>query len=191
MKTIGITGGIGSGKSTVAKIFVSMGYPVYNSDVRAKKIINSNPEVVRELSNLFGNDIYENNQLNRKKLASIVFQNKEKLAELNAIVHPAVGQDFTNWKSNQNTEIVFKEAAIIFETGIYKSLDKIILVTAPVSTRINRVKKRDNSTKEEIENRIKNQWSDEKKIPLSDYVIDNSGEVLVIPQVLEILKKLT
>lgn len=190
MKTIGITGGIGSGKSTVAKIFVSMGYPVYNSDVRAKNILNVNPKVVSEISNLFGKGIYNNRKIDRKKLARIVFEDNEKLAKLNAIVHPAVGEDFETWKANQTTSFVLKESAILFETGIYKNLDSIILVTSPIQTRIERVQNRDNSTKEEVESRIKNQWLDEKKIPLSNFIIDNSGDTLVIPQVLEIIEKI-
>lgn len=190
MKTIGITGGIGSGKSTVAKIFVSMGYPVYNSDVRAKDILNVNPKVISKISNLFGKNIYNDGEIDRKKLASIVFGDKEKLAKLNAIVHPAVGEDFETWRANQTTSFVLKESAILFETGIYKKLDSIILVTSPIKTRIERIQIRDNSTQKEIESRIQNQWLDEKKIPLSNFIIDNSGEILIIPQVLQIIEKI-
>lgn len=189
-QTIGITGGIGSGKSVVAKILISMGYPVYNSDDRAKELINSNPELIAKIKSEFGSDIYTNLVLDRKKMAEIVFNNPNKLAALNGLVHPAVGKDFESWKNSRTTQFVFKEAAILFETGIYKDMDSVILVTAPISIRIDRVQKRDNASKEEIENRMKNQWSDEKKIKLSDFVIDNSGDKMVIPQVMEVLKSL-
>ncbi len=189
-QTIGITGGIGSGKSVVAKILISMGYPVYNSDDRAKDLINSNPELIAKIKSEFGNDIYTDLGLERKKMAAIVFNDPNKLAVLNSLVHPAVGKDFESWKNSQTTKFVFKEAAILFETGIYKDLDAVILVTAPISIRIDRVQKRDNASKEEIENRMKNQWSDEEKIKLSDYVIDNSGNQLIIPQVTQVIESL-
>lgn len=187
MITVGLTGGIGSGKSTVAKVFLAMGIPVYNSDDRAKKLMTESIEVVNSVKNLFGDDIYENNQLNRQKLASIVFNNKEKLGQLNGIVHPAVAKDFAHWKAEQKSYFVVKEAAILFEIGAYKELDYNILVTAPVDTRIERTIKRDNTTKEEVLSRMKNQWEEKQKIPLANFIIDNSGEKLVIPQVLEVI----
>ena len=187
MKTIGITGGIGSGKSTVAKVFVSMGYPVYNSDLMAKKLINSDPTLIEKIQNNFGKSIYQDGILNRKQLAEIVFNNPEKLTLLNSLVHPAVGRDFESWKKEQTTSIVFKEAAIIFELGLNKSLDATILVITPESTRIERVIKRDNTTKELVLERMNNQWSDEKKSILADYFIDNSGNTMVIPQVQKII----
>lgn len=189
-KTLGITGGIGSGKSIVGKVLETMGYPVYNSDTRAKELINESPELRAELQLAFGESIYSPTGLDRKKMAGIVFNNTDKLSLLNSIVHPAVGNDFDSWRNNQSTNIVFKEAAILFETGIYKSLDGVILVTAPIQTRINRVIKRDQTTQTEVESRMKNQWSDEEKLKLSDYVIDNSGEIMVIPQVAKLLKTL-
>lgn len=190
MKLIGITGGIGSGKSTVAKVFISMGYPVYNSDTKAKELINNNEELIHSLKKTFGEDIYNPQGLDRKKMASIVFNNPEKLELLNSITHPAVGKDFENWVESQETSFVMKEAAILFETGIYKSLDKNILVSAPEETRIERVIKRDNTTREQVISRMKNQWSEEKKMELADFVIDNSGSELVIPQVLEIINNI-
>ena len=189
-QTIGITGGIGSGKSVVANILISMGYPVYNSDTRAKEIINTQEKLRSEIKREFGKDIYTECGLDRKKMAEIVFNNPNKLAALNGLVHPAVGIDFEAWKNSKTTPFVFKEAAILFETGIYNEIDSLILVTAPISIRINRVMKRDKASKEEVENRMKNQWSDEKKIKLSDFVIDNSGVKMVIPQVMEVLKSL-
>jgi dephospho-CoA kinase len=190
MKLIGITGGIGSGKSTIAKVFTSMGYPVYNSDTRAKELINSNEKLINSIKLSFGDDLYNSQGLDRKKMASIVFNNPEKLELLNSIIHPAVGKDFEDWVDSQNTSFVLKEAAILFETGIYKSLDKTILVSALQETRIKRVMKRDNTTQEEVLSRMKNQWSEEKKTKLADYVIDNSGNELVIPQILQIIEQI-
>ena len=190
MKLIGITGGIGSGKSTIAKVFMSIGYPVYNSDTRAKELINSNEELINSIKLSFGDDLYNSQGLDRKKMASIVFNNPEKLELLNSIIHPTVGKDFEKWIDSQNTSFILKEAAILFETGIYKSLHKIILVSAPQETRIERVIKRDNTNREEVLSRMNNQWSEEKKTELADYVIDNSGNKLVIPQVLEIIKQI-
>jgi dephospho-CoA kinase len=190
MKLIGITGGIGSGKSTIAKVFTSMGYPVYNSDTRAKELINSNEKLINSIKLSFGDDLYNSQGLDRKKMASIVFNNPEKLELLNSIIHPAVGKDFEDWVDSRNTSFVLKEAAILFETGIYKSLDKTILVSALQETRIKRVMKRDNTTQEEVLSRMKNQWSEEKKTKLADYVIDNSGNELVIPQILQIIEQI-
>ncbi len=191
MKIIGITGGIGSGKSTIAKVFISMGFPVYNSDVRAKELINSDEDVINSIKQEFGSNIYSSKGLDRKKMASIVFTDSDKLQKLNNIVHPAVGKDFENWCSTKNSTFVLKEAAILFETGIYKNLDKTILVTCPKEERINRVMKRDSATKEAIEARMNNQWSEEKKKELADYIIDNSGEEMVIPQVISLIKTLS
>ena len=191
MRIIGITGGIGSGKSTIAKVFISMGFPVYNSDTRAKELINSNIDVIDSIKQEFGDDIYSSEGLYRKKMASIVFSDSDKLQKLNSIVHPAVGLDFDKWANSQNTSFVLKEAAILFETGIYKSLDKTILVTCPKEERINRVMKRDSATKEAIEARMNSQWSEEKKKELADYIIDNSGEEMVIPQVISLINRLS
>jgi dephospho-CoA kinase len=189
-KIIGITGGIGSGKSVVAKILISMGYPVYNSDTEAKELINSNPELIFQIKQEFGNNIYTEDGLDSKKMAYIVFNNPEKLAKLNSLTHPAVGKDFENWVNKQKTNLVFKEAAILFETGIYKSLEGIVLVTAPVKTRVKRVMQRDSVTALEVKNRMKNQWSDERKLTLSDFVIDNSDGVKVIPQVIKMIEEI-
>ncbi|MDA9066474.1 dephospho-CoA kinase [Flavobacteriales bacterium] len=191
MRIIGITGGIGSGKSTIAKVFISIGFPVYNSDTRAKELINSNIDVIDSIKQEFGDDIYSSEGLDRKKMASIVFSDSDKLQKLNSIVHPAVGLDFDKWANSQNTSFVLKEAAILFETGIYKSLDKTILVTCPKEERINRVMKRDSATKEAIEARMNSQWSEEKKKELADYIIDNSGEEMVIPQVISLINRLS
>lgn len=187
---IGITGGIGSGKSVAANILNSMGYPVYNSDDRAKILINKDSSLILKIKESFGN-VYNTEGLDRQKMANIVFNNPVKLALLNSIVHPAVGHDFDLWVDKQSSSLVFKEAAILFETGIYKTLDKVILVTCPLPIKIKRVMERDSVSQEDVENRMKNQWIDEQKIKLSDYVIDNSGNKLLIPQVQKILNHLT
>jgi dephospho-CoA kinase len=172
-KIVGLTGGIGSGKTTVANHFKSLGVPIYIADDEAKKIMNA-PKVIKKVSELFGNDILENNLLTREKLAQIVFANPEKLTQLNKIVHPEVKKHFMKWlEKNKNEPYIIKETAILFESGSYKDCDFIITVVAPLEKRIERILKRDNTTKEAILDRIKNQWNDENKIAKSDFVIHN------------------
>lgn len=172
---IGLTGGIGSGKTMIANYFESKGIPVYIADLEAKKIMDSQ-FIIGKVIDAFGMDIIENEKINRAKLSALVFNNPENLAKLNAIVHPEVKIHFLNWvKKHQDFPIVIKEAAILFESGSYKDCDKIILVTAPKETRIQRVMKRDNVTKEAVEARMANQWEDEKKIALSDFTIQNTN----------------
>lgn len=170
---IGLTGGIGSGKSYVASLFKAKGVPVYISDIEAKKIMASEKNVIKAIIKLFGNEAYKNGKLNRVYIASQVFQNKEKLNRLNNIVHPAVALHFSNWLKNQNFPFVIKEAAILFETGGYKKCNHTILVTAPKEIRLQRVMKRDHITEIEVIKRMGNQWEDEKKIPLADFLIEN------------------
>ncbi len=189
MIKVGLTGGIGSGKTTVAKIFEVLGIPVYYSDIQAKKILFK-PETIEKIRHTFGEKVFEKGKLSKKLLAKIVFNDKEKLQKLNSIIHPAVKTDFKNWLEKQNAPYVVKEAAILFESGAYKDMDFIITVFAPVEERIKRVMKRDNISREEVIRRIENQWTDEKKIKLSDFVIKNYNSFLVIPQVLEIHNKL-
>ena len=174
-KIIGLTGGIGSGKSTIAKHIEQLGIPVYIADLEAKKILET-AVVICKVIDAFGENILENNKIDRTKLSKLVFKNPEKLKILNAIIHPEVAIHFKNWViENQNFPIVIKEAAILFESGSYKDCDKIILVTAPKEVRIQRVIKRDNLSREEIESRIANQWSEEKKEKLSDFIINNEN----------------
>ncbi len=170
---IGLTGGIGSGKTYVASLFKELGVPIYISDLEAKQIMVTQPEVIKAIVEIFGKEAYINGQLNRKFIASQVFTKKEKLEQLNAIVHPAVANHFKHWYKQQKTAFVIKESAILFETQGNKHCDAVILVTAPMEIRIERVIKRDGASVEEIKNRMKNQWDDAKKIPLSDYVILN------------------
>lgn len=173
----GITGGIGSGKSTAAKFFEELGIPVYNSDTRAKTIQNENSEVKVKIIAAFGEEAYNENGLNKPYLSKQVFQNNEKLKLLNSIVHPAVFQDFENWKKAQKSDIVMKEAAILIESGSYKDCDVVISVVADIETRIARTIERDGLSREEIRARINNQISDEERIAKSDFIIDNNGDL--------------
>lgn len=189
-KIIGLTGGIGSGKTTIAKHFASLGVPVYIADDEAKKLMD-NPEIITELKSVFGNEIIENEKIDRKALAQIVFQNPKKLKKLNSIIHPAVKLHFENWlHSHKNHSIIIKEAAILFESGSYKDCDAIITVTSPLEVRIERVMKRDNTSRESILHRINNQWTDEQRISKSDYVITNISVKEALKQAEEILKLL-
>ena len=189
-KIVGLTGGIGSGKSTIAAYFKKRGVPVYIADDEAKKIMND-PEVVKKVQSVFDENIIENKQLNRKKIAELVFSSPKQLKKLNSIVHPEVKKHFLDWvKKHEKHPFVIKEAAILFESGTYKDCDKIILVTAPEALKIARVMKRDNVSREQVLERMKNQWSDEKKIPLSDYVIQNTDLELAKEKSEEILKEL-
>jgi len=174
-KIIGLTGGIGSGKTTIAHYIQSKGIPVYISDLEAKKVMEL-PEILTQINTSFGEDITSNHQLDREKLANIVFSNPEKLKKLNAIVHPAVKKHFDLWVNHhQNQSIIVKEAAILFESGSYKDCDAVISIITPMDIRIERVIKRDHTTKEKVVQRINNQLSDEDRIAKSDYIIRNSS----------------
>jgi dephospho-CoA kinase len=185
---IGLTGGIGSGKSFVAKEFEKRGFPVYYADDEAKKIMIEEP-VKSQISTLFGNDVYDPyGNLNRGLLSRLVFNDSVKLEALNKIVHPAVAKHFEEWvKENKNHKFVFKEAAILFETGSNQNCDYIILITAPEALRIQRVVQRDGSSEDEIRSRMNKQWSDEMKIPLSDFVIENINADETVKKVNEIV----
>ncbi|MBF4485295.1 MULTISPECIES: dephospho-CoA kinase [unclassified Flavobacterium] len=187
-KVIGLTGGIGSGKTTIANYFATMGVPVYIADDAAKKVMQSD-NIIQQIKTTFGDSIFENKILNRAKLAEIVFNNADKLAQLNAIVHPAVKSDFELWlQENKKYDYVIYEAAILFESGRYKECDVIITVTAPEEIRIERVVKRDNTTREQVLSRMKMQWNDEKRISLSNFVINNSNLKIAKEEVVKILK---
>lgn len=189
-KIIGLTGGIGSGKSTIAEFFRGWGVPVYIADDEARRVMED-PHIIAGLRQLFGDLIFDANGLNRKKLAEIVFANPEQLQSLNALVHPAVHAHFVKWLAQHNeAPFVIKEAAILFESGSYKDCDAIITVTAPLEERIQRVMKRDQSTRSDIVNRINNQWDDARKIANSDYVIDNTTREVAWQQSREIYDNL-
>lgn len=190
MLVLGLTGGIGSGKSTIAKIFQSFGVPIYNSDDRAKNILFSDKEVHDALREEFGSSIFTNDLPDREKLAQLVFTNENKLKALNAIIHPRVAEDFEQWKNQQKSKIVLKEAAILIESGACKSVDKIVVVSAPEDIRIQRVMHRDNVSKEDVIVRMKNQFSEEERLKYADFIVDNSGNQHLISQVEKIIKEL-
>jgi dephospho-CoA kinase len=187
-KMIGLTGGIGSGKSVVAKIFSTLGIPVFNADEAAKQIMQTSPEIKAKLIEQFGSSIYDASGLQKEKLAAIVFNDPFQLQLLNAIVHPVTIQAAKDWAANQTSPYVIKEAALIFESAAADGLFKVIGVTAPLSLRIQRVMQRDGVSKEQVEARMQHQISDTIKMRLCDYVIDNNNQQMVIPQVLELDK---
>ncbi|MFV0211147.1 dephospho-CoA kinase [Empedobacter falsenii] len=174
---VGITGGIGSGKSTAAKFFEELGIPVYNSDTRAKLIQNENSEVKAKIIAAFGEEAYDENGLNKAYLSKQVFQDNEKLKVLNSIVHPAVFKDFEAWKIALKADIIMKEAAILIESGSYKDCDLVISVMVDKEKRIARTMERDGLTREDILARINHQISDEERIAKSDFIIDNNGDL--------------
>ena len=185
---IGLTGGIGSGKSVVAKVFATLGIPVFNADEEAKRIMQTSTEIKTKLIEQFGTDIYNESVLDKEKLASIVFNDPFQLQLLNAIVHPLTIQAAKDWAAKQTSPYVIKEAALIFESGAADGLFKVIGVTAPLSLRTHRVMQRDGITKDQVDARMRNQISDTIKMRLCDYVIENNNQQMVIPQVLEIDK---
>jgi len=186
MLKVGVTGGIGSGKSTVCMIFETLGIPVYDADTRAKQLMNTDPELKTALKGYFGDGIFNDETLDRRQLADIIFNDPKALEMVNSWVHPAVASDFEHWCIQQTSPYVIEEAAIIFESGMAQRFDKVILVTAPERLRIERVCDRDQITPEFVRKRMDNQWSEEKKIALADYIINNDNEYLLIPQVMEI-----
>ena len=185
-KKVGLTGGIGSGKSIVAKIFEAIGIPVFNADTIAKKLMEDDAELKQKITHLFGADTYLDGKLNRAFLAGIVFNDKEKLTRLNNVVHPATLAAAKDWMNQQTAPYMVKEAALIFEAGAEKQLDLVIGVSAPKDMRIKRVMERDAIRKEQAEARMQNQMDDTEKMNLCDYVIINDEKHLIIPQVLRI-----
>lgn len=189
-KIIGLTGGIGSGKTTVANYFQSKGIPIYIADDEAKKIMQSDA-ILTKIKKAFGEEIFDNETLNRERLSKIVFNDTLKLKQLNAIIHPAVKKHFKNWIAKQKDfPFIIYEAAILFESGSYKDCDKIITVIAPIEERIQRVIRRDETTRALVLQRMKMQWDDKQRIPLSDYIIENSTEEKTKLEIDKILKKL-
>ena len=187
MVKVGLTGGIGSGKTTVSNFLLDYGIPVYNSDSKGKTLMNTNLELKNNIVSIFGERVYDNGILNTNLLSSIVFNDSTKIEQLNNLVHPKVAQDFNQWiGKNNNKPILVKEAAILIESGAYLNMDKIILVVSEKSTRINRVSKRDNSDLESIEKRINLQLTDNEKIKYADYIIENNSSLENLK--LEVLK---
>lgn len=188
MHEVGLTGGIGSGKSTVARIFETLGYRIYYADDRAKALTLENPSVIAQIKKAFGEDMYlENGVLDRKKMAGIVFQDKDRLAVLNGIVHPATRQDFADWMEqippDYDKNFILKEAAILFESGSYQDMEAVISVYAPKSVRLERVLSRDGATPEQVLSRMDNQWPENYKLRKADFVIYNDGSHPIIPQI--------
>ena len=175
MKIIGLTGGIGSGKSTVLELFKILGVKTYSADESAKKLVNTDPYLINLIKSSFGENIYNKGQLNSKKLSDIVFEDKEKLKLLNSIIHPAVAKDFKLFLNSNNEDYIVKEAAIIFETKSENNYDKIILIQSPLEIRIERVINRDNISREEVMKRINNQLDENLIIDKCDYVITNEN----------------
>lgn len=188
MIRVGLTGGIGSGKSVVAKVFETLGIPVYYADDAAKKLMNTDEGLKKDIIKNFGADSYKNEELDRKYIASIVFNDKKKLELLNSLTHPATILDAKEWIKRQASPYIIKEAALLFESGANKDLDFVIGVYAPLQLRIKRVMKRDRISEEEILKRIAGQMNDDKKIKLCDFIIYNNEKDLVIPQIMELHK---
>ena len=177
MLKVGITGGIGSGKSTITSLFHDLGVPIYNSDERAKWLLSNDVDLMDQIKILFGQESYSNNKLNRAHIANIVFQDNDMLKQLNAIVHPLVKIDFENWLLLQKKEpLVIKEAAILIESGAYKELDVLIVVLADKKTRIKRVINRDNVSKEDVEKRMETQISDSERLKFANFSVDNNKD---------------
>jgi len=184
MLKIGITGGIGSGKSTVAKVFETLGIPVYYADAAAKRLMTENEELKQALTEAFGPETYINGQLNRTFLSARVFNNEAALKQLNALVHPVVIKDGTDWMGRQTSPYAIKEAALFFETGSAAGLDFVIGVSAPEAVRIGRVMNRDGISRSEVLARMQKQIKEEIKLRLCDFIITNNEQEMVIPQVL-------
>ena len=190
MFRIGITGGIGSGKTTACRIFELLGVPVYYADTQAKQLMDTDRELKAALEADFGKDIYEAGLLNRSKLSGLIFNNKTLLEKVNSMVHPAVARDFSQWCELQTAPYVMKETAILYESGLVSEFQKIILVTAPDSLRIERVCQRDAVDPQAVRVRMENQWTDEEKLALADFVIYNDNEHMMTPQVMKIHREL-
>jgi len=191
-KLIGITGGIGAGKSTVSTICKHLGFKVYNSDQRAKEIVSEDSIIKKKLISFFGNNIYKNGVLDRKFLSDKIFNDKSSLQQINSIIHPAVKKDFNSWViNNSNEKILFKESALLLESGAYKELDKIILIVSDKNLRVSRVLNRDQKrSKKEIESIIDKQINESEAIKYADIVIDNNHKKMLLPSVIREIEKL-
>lgn len=190
MIKVGLTGGIGSGKTLVSEIFLHLGIPVFNADNEAKVILNNDQELKHQIENIFG-EMYVNSEIDRKKLASIIFNDKDALKTISSLIHPKVRTQFHDWVKKQvYAKYIVEEAAILFESNAYKELDITINVHADELIRINRVVKRDKTTTDNVRSRMKNQLSDSERIKLADYTIYNNGDRMLLPQILEVHQKI-
>jgi dephospho-CoA kinase len=190
MLKVGITGGIGSGKTTVSQVFETLGIPVYYADLEARKLIQTNDVLKREIINVFGEGAYKNGIYQRQYIASIVFNSTEKRDLLNALIHPATIRHVAQWMKSQNSPYTIKEAALIFESGSEKQLDFVIGVTASTETRINRVMQRDNLDRNAVLARIQSQMDEEEKMSRCDTILVNDGDDLLLPQIEQLHQKL-
>ena len=190
MLKIGITGGIGSGKSYVCQILEKMGYAIFYSDLEAKKLMIQNKELIQKIKNIIGEHAYLNNELNKPIIRNFLFQNEVNKEKLNALIHPFVYQEFEKWTNTIQKEIVFNESALLFETDSYKRFNKTILVTAPEEIRIQRLIKRDSINTEEIKKRFDAQLNDLIKRKKADFIIENDDKKLIIPQINKMLEQI-
>ena len=188
---IGLTGGIGAGKTFVSAIFSKLGIPVFNADYEAKRCMSEVEPLKNKIQDLFGDKVYKNGILQYRFLADIVFNDSQMLEELNKLVHPVVRKCFEDWCSEQNSDIVIKEAAILFESKSYKSLDKVICVSAPENTRVDRVVRRDSCSRIQVLSRMARQLPQSEKESHSDFIIVNDGLELIVPQIIKIINKLS
>lgn len=189
MKKIGITGGIGSGKSTVCRVFALLGAAIYDSDREAKRLMNSDPRLTAQIRELFGPEAYQQGQLNRPFLASVVFHNPERLTQLNALVHPAVAANFAQWAEKQSSPYVIEESAILFEAGVDRNMDETVAVVAPEALRIQRTCLRDHSDEAAVRARMARQMSDQERMARADHILVADEKRLLIPQIIELHKR--
>jgi dephospho-CoA kinase len=187
---LGVTGGIGSGKTTVCRVFNVLGIPVFSADPEAKKIMETDEGIMRRINSIAGKNLYLNGSLDRMELAALIFNDQSLLEKVNSLVHPVVLDNFSEWEKEQEAPYVIMEAAILFESGASKLVDRIATVVAPEEERVNRVINRNTLTREQVLERIRNQMDDETRVKLSDYVIHNSENDMIIPAILKIHKEL-
>ncbi|MBK8883125.1 MAG: dephospho-CoA kinase [Bacteroidales bacterium] len=185
---LGVTGGIGSGKTSVCKVFNVLGIPVFSADRIARDIMDSDEDIIKKINSVTGKDLYSNGFLDRMALAALIFNNSDMLHKVNSLVHPVVFDHFATWEKNQSAPYVIMEAAILFESGASKLVDRIATVVAPEEERVTRLTIRSKLSRQQVMDRMKNQMNDEERIKLSDYVIYNSENDMVIPAILEIHK---
>ena len=183
---LGVTGGIGSGKTSVCRVFTILGIPVFSTDHEARKIMNNDKGIIQGINSIAGKDLYHNGDLDRKELASLIFNNNALLEKVNSLVHPIVFDHFSRWRKEQTAPYVILEAAILFESGASNLVDKIVTIVAPIEERLNRVIQRNTLSRDQVLERMRNQMDDESRIKLSDYVIYNSENDMIIPAVLKI-----
>ncbi|MBR4963280.1 MAG: dephospho-CoA kinase [Muribaculaceae bacterium] len=187
MKTVGITGGIGSGKSVVCEILRILNYPVYDTDVQAKILMRESSVIISKLKSLIGDEAYVEGEINRAKISSFIFSSQENLNKVNSIVHPEVCSHFMSWKSEQISDVVFVESAILYESGLSDMVDEVWCVVADEEKRVERVMKRNGLTKQEVLDRINSQISDKERGKRADHIIDNSGNISLLKQIIKIL----